>query len=284
MPVDELGELDVAGVGAGHGLAGDRAVEDRARGGEAHRAGGDGLGDEPAHLGDVVGGGVLVAHAALAHHLEAQRAVGELGGDVERVAPRRRGSRGTPGSSPTRPTARPRARALPGMSSTPSISSISVACSPGGHGAKPDAAVAHDERGDPVAERRVELVVPGRLPVVVRVHVDPARRHDGAVGVDGAVALEAAADGGDAPVVDRDVAGERGRPPCRRRSCRPGSPAHVPRQSSPQTGPARGRPARHAASAGRDPDRRPVDPGCYPVSGSRGATVLLMPSRLQACN
>ena len=52
------------------------------------RAGGHRLGDQPTHLGDVVGGGVLVVHAALAHHLEAQRAVGELGGDVERVVAR----------------------------------------------------------------------------------------------------------------------------------------------------------------------------------------------------
>ncbi len=36
------------------------------------------------HRGDVVGGGVLVRRAALAHHVDPQRSVREEGGDVER--------------------------------------------------------------------------------------------------------------------------------------------------------------------------------------------------------
>ena len=280
-PVDELGELDVAGVGAGHGLAGDRAVEDRARGGEAHRAGGDGLGDQPAHLGDVVGGGVLVAHAALSHHLEAQRPVGQLRRDVERVATR-------PEEVEVLREALPRAPRDPLREGTardvlhPFHQLDQRRLLARRARSEAHAAVAHDERGDPVAERRVELIVPRRLPVVVRVHVDPARRHDGAVGVDRAVALETAADGGDAPVVDRDVAGDAVGPgavhdrpaPDHQLMC------HVSRPLRP--GPLGADPPSMPRQADRDPDR-PRRPRCYPVSGSGGAGPVVRRRRRRAC-
>ncbi len=74
-----------------------------------------------------------------------------------------------------------------------------------------DAAVAHHDGGHPVPARRRHLGVPGGLPVVVRVDVDPARRHQEAVGVDFAAPLFLdLADGGDDAAVDGDVAG-RGR-------------------------------------------------------------------------
>ncbi len=71
-----------------------------------------------------------------------------------------------------------------------------------------DSAVAHHQRGDAVAERRVELVVPRDLAVVVRVHVDPTGRDDRAVGVDRALAIELAADRSNVPVVDGNISGE----------------------------------------------------------------------------
>ena len=94
------------------------------------------------------------------------------------------------------------------MSSTPSISSMSVVLLAWRARREAHAAVTHHERGHAVAERRVELVVPGDLAVVVRVDVDPARRDHRALGVDRAVAVEPAADRGDPVAVDADVAGE----------------------------------------------------------------------------
>src|SRR5581483_3311066 len=81
----------------------------------------------------------------------------------------------------------------------------------GPHGRETHAAVAHHHRGRAVPRRRCDLGVPRDLAVVVRVHVDPARRHHGTVGVDltrpraGDVA-----DLGDHAVVDGDVTGTDG--------------------------------------------------------------------------
>ena len=54
----------------------------------------------------------------------------------------------------------------------------------GTHRCEADAAVAEDRRRDAMPARRCELVVPGRLTVVVRVRIDEARRHERAVGVE----------------------------------------------------------------------------------------------------
>ena len=62
-------QLVLGGEGAGHRLAVDGAVHDRARGREAERAGADAVAHELGHGRDVVGGGGLVAGAALAHHV-----------------------------------------------------------------------------------------------------------------------------------------------------------------------------------------------------------------------
>ena len=72
-----------------------------------------------------LGGGrrLRVIRAALAHHVEAQRRVRHLRGDVERVRRRAIASRYS-GKLSHRPSAMPSASAVPGMSSTPSISLI----------------------------------------------------------------------------------------------------------------------------------------------------------------
>ena len=102
----------------------------------------------------------------------------------------------------------PSASAVPGMSSTPSISWISQARSDRAGRGEPDAAVAHDDGGHPVPARRRDLRVPGGLAVVVGVDVDPARRDEEAVGVDDAAGRAVdLADGGDDAAVDGDVAG-----------------------------------------------------------------------------
>ena len=45
------------------------------------------LSDQAGHLGDLVGGGVAVVVGPFAHHVVAQRPVGDVAGDVGRVAP-----------------------------------------------------------------------------------------------------------------------------------------------------------------------------------------------------
>ena len=88
-----------------------------------------------------------------------------------------RARRDTAGSSPTASRCLRRAP-VPGMSSTPSISSIRKSCVSGPHRREADAAVAHDDRRHAVPAGRRQDRIPGRLTVVVRVHVDPARRDD----------------------------------------------------------------------------------------------------------
>ena len=51
-------------------------------------------------------------------------------------------------------------------------------------GREADAAIAHDGGGHAVKGRGLEIRVPGHLPVVMRVNVDEARRHDLAARVD----------------------------------------------------------------------------------------------------
>ena len=88
-----------------------------------------------------------------------------------------RARRGIRGSSPTASRC-PSCNAVPGMSSTLSISSIRsvVLVAPGRR--ETHAAVAHDDSGRAVPGRRRDLRVPGDLAVVVRVHVDPSGSHE----------------------------------------------------------------------------------------------------------
>src|SRR4029453_10855465 len=77
-------------------------------------------------------------------------------------------------------------------------------------GREPDTAVAHDDRGDAVPDRRREQRVPRDLTVVVRVYIDETGRDREAVGVELlAPALLDVADFSDDPTVDRDVGGHR---------------------------------------------------------------------------
>ena len=106
----------------------------------------------------------------------------------------------------------PSASAVPGMSSTPSISWMSQLLAARAHRREADAAVAHDDRGDAVPARRREQRIPADLAVVVGVDVDEAGRDQQPVGVDRAPGRSAGqiADLGDDAVVDRDVGGPRG--------------------------------------------------------------------------
>src|SRR5262249_56019007 len=84
-----------------------------------------------------------------------------------------------------------------------------VAIASGGREADP--AVAEDQGGDAVPARRRQVRIPGRLAVVVRVHVDEAGRDDEAPRVE-RVARRSGHDthGGDPGAVDGDVGAARG--------------------------------------------------------------------------
>ncbi len=80
--------LDFVGLGeaARHRLAVDAAVREREAGGEARRAGRERLPHERGHLLDLVGGGRALV-GGVAHHVEPQRGVADVGGEVERASP-----------------------------------------------------------------------------------------------------------------------------------------------------------------------------------------------------
>jgi hypothetical protein len=78
-----------------------------------------------------------------------------------------------------------------------------------------EAAVAHDDGGDAMPGRGRQVRVPEDLRVVVRVHVDEARRDDETLAIDdGRIPslrrLESDADGGDALAIEQDVSLEAG--------------------------------------------------------------------------
>ena len=176
-------QLVLGGERAGHGLAVDGPVGERAAGGEAERTGRDAL---------------LARWRPSPRCPRRWRArCGRRARPSRRRAPRR----GAPGCrGPWRaalvervevlgeglpaPSWMPSPSAAPGMSSTPSIRPISHSWRSGGHGREADAAVAHHDGGDAVPARRREQRVPGGLAVVVRVDVDEAGGDERAVGVD----------------------------------------------------------------------------------------------------
>ena len=177
-------QLVGGGGEARRGAAVRRAVGDRARRREAERAGLDRLGGEAAH------------------RRRSRR----------RSAPRRGRRRGRPSRSRAArraaPARRSRSRAACGRSrrgtrGSDSQPHVMPSCERGAgdvldalhqldqpvvpvgaHRREPHAAVAHDGRRDAVPRRRREQRVPRDLAVVVRVHVDPTRGDEQAVGVD----------------------------------------------------------------------------------------------------
>jgi hypothetical protein len=179
-------------------------------GGEAAGASLQGLAQKGAHLGDVVVGGGLAGDGAVTHHVDAQRIVGDLRdqvhgvGKVERVEVAGEVLPG-PADALGEHAAGDVLHALHELDESRAIA--------GPHRREADAAVAHHAGGDTVGRRRQEVAVPGRLTVVVAVHVDEARRHDGAFGVDDVLGLHAGQTGrelDDAAIGDADVGAPRG--------------------------------------------------------------------------
>ena len=147
------------------------------------RAGVDALGDEVGHAPDVVvGGGLRWPRRAPPSRRRAPRRAAPARRRRARAGcgRARRGTRATDCQS-HRIASRSEA---PGMPSTPSMRPMSQSWRSGGGGREADAAVAHDDGGDAVPDRRREQRVPGDLAVVVRVHVDEAGRDREAGGVE----------------------------------------------------------------------------------------------------
>ena len=156
------------------------------------------------HRGEIVGGGVVLG--PVAHDVRRARPRGQLRADVEGArGMRSSASRYSPNDS--HPHWMPSASAEPGMSSTPSISSIELLVAIGRNRREADAAVAEDRGGHAVPARRREVRVPGRLTVEVGVDVDEARRDGEAVGVE--LASGTGRSGGHAADLDDHAVGHR---------------------------------------------------------------------------
>ena len=203
-------EFVLGGEGSRDRFAVDRAVRDGAGGRKAQRAGHDGLAHDGPHLVDLLGVGRLVAGPALAHDVGTDRAVGDLGADVDRpmAALERvevfRERLPVPGDAFAQSGARDVLDAL--HQTDQPLAPIGV------HGRKAHAAVAHHERGHAVPRRGGEDLIPGGLAVVMGVDVDPAWGHQQAVGIDGPLGAGVAqrADFADATLVDCDVTATAG--------------------------------------------------------------------------
>ena len=202
-------------------------VVERARGREAERAGLQS--PRPASLAPCCGDrrpvGGLAVRAALAHH--DRRAAPRAAAARRRrcrsgARPAHRGSRGKLCQFHGRPSC----STTSGMSSTPSISSISMSSLVAGwQGAKPTPQLPITHGGDAVPRRRRRRSSQVACAVVVRVDVDEARRDQLAARVDLLGALA-----GDFADLHDAVARDARRPPrirpvpSRRRPCRHGSP------------------------------------------------------------
>ena len=194
------------------GLGGERrrqlapaaAVVERARCGEAEGAGAHGVARQIGHRRDVVGCRRLTCRAALAHHVQAERAVGDLGAEVDVAGPLVEVVEVLGEGLPRPRQAFVQRRAGDVLDALHQLDQpLVIGRADGGEA---DAAVAHHDRGDAVPARRRQLDVPRRLAVVVGVDVDEPGRDEGAVGVELAAAAPVdVADGGDDAVVDGDV-------------------------------------------------------------------------------
>ena len=193
------------GIAPRNQVAGQRLVLVGAAGGEADGTRLQGLLGQPAHGVDIIGRRMLAGDGALAHDIDPQGMVGELCRDID-------------GARQPRERVEVIREALPvpfeafGQRDAGNVlhplhqidQRLLVLLADGGEA---HAAIAeHDGRGA-VPGRRCQDGVPGRLAVIVRVHIDPSGRDDPAVGPDFAPARTGlAADLGDPVAIDGDVA------------------------------------------------------------------------------
>ena len=192
------------GIAPGHQVAGQRLVLVGAAGGEADGARLQGLLRQPAHGVDVLGRRLLAGDGALAHDIDPQGVVGELRRDVDGARQPRQRIEVIREALPVPFEAFGERDAGDVLHPLHQIDQRLVMLL--ANGSEAHAAIAeHDGRGA-VPGGRCEDGIPGGLTVIVRVHVDPARRDDAPVGFHLAPARTClAADLDDAVAVDGDV-------------------------------------------------------------------------------
>ena len=184
---------------------------------------------------------------ALAHHVDAQRAVRQLRAEIDVARPRFERVEVLAERFPRPVQALVERRAGNVLDAFHQLDQALAVL--GLHRREADAAIAHHHRGDAVPARGLQTRVPGRLAVVVGVDVDEARRDQQALGV--------------------DLLGARAATPCRpRRSCRPSTATSASRSAG-------ARAVDHRAAADDQIEFRPMFaspglPGVYLiVSGGR---------------
>ena len=176
-------QLGLAGAERRREAAVARLVLGRARRGEAHCTGAQRLLGEPRHLLDLAFGRHFgVIGAAVAHHVEAQRAVWQLCGHVDGALHRRQGIEIVREGLPVELHALAEHGAGNILDAFHQVDQVARGTGP--DRGEADAAIAeHGGRHAMPGGGRDERV-PGRLPVIVGVDVDEARCHHQPVGVD----------------------------------------------------------------------------------------------------
>ena len=198
-------QLAGIGVGAGNVAAIRHLVQERPGGRETQCAGADGFVDQFGHLGHVVVGRRGLVQAALAHGVDAHRAVADHAADVDALVHPVDGFEvlavglPVPGQSGVDGFLRDVLHGLHHLRQVAAVLGLA--------GREGDAAVADDHGGDAVVAGRRGDGIPGDLGVQVRVDVHEPGRDDLAGGVDLAPALPAdLADGDDAIALHGDIA------------------------------------------------------------------------------
>ena len=184
----EREQLVVLRVGAGDRCSGHRTVRERARRGEAERAGFDALLHETRHVLDVVGSCGITG--ALSHHIAADRAVRELRAHIDRPSTIGEQVEVLGVGLPTPSHALPERGARDVFDTLHELDQLAVAT--GANRRESHATVPGDQRRRSVRRRRLEHLVPRHLPVVVRVDVDEPRcdHPAGRIDDDGSLAVE----------------------------------------------------------------------------------------------
>lgn len=191
-------------------LAGLILVDEGARGREPQRTGLQSFLHRRHHPADVVGRRLVVRDAALSHHIGAQRRMGNLRADVDRARHPREGVEVLGKRLPVP------AYAFGQHRSGDVLHALHHADQPVApirlHRCEPHAAVAHDDARDAMVRGGTQVGIPRRLPVEMRMHIDPARRNQRAVDAKlPGPGTELAAHGRDLSVANAEVALERWR-------------------------------------------------------------------------
>ena len=140
--------------------------------------------DELRHLTKIIRRGLFVHATALAHHVVTQRAVGDLCPNIERVTTTRDVVHVLGERFPTTPLNTFVERGARNIFDTFHQFDQRLLAARS-NGRKANTTVTHHDCCRTVTGRRVHDFVPTHLAVVVRVHVNPAGRHDGTIGIDG---------------------------------------------------------------------------------------------------